>query len=122
MASTSAAIIDALATRPGLIAGPTTPADVGGLTGHQVDIRLDPAVGTTCPDEGVGYTPLVGYLAGTDWLFNGTLPDEVDRIIALDAPDGRNVVILITAPDAAAFDRNIDDAMAIVDGLEFALE
>jgi hypothetical protein len=117
--TTATAITDALATRPGLIAGPTTAAAVGALAGHQVDVRVDPAVGTACPDEGSGFTPLLGYFAGPDWLFIGTQPDEVDRLIALDVSDGRNVVVVIAAPNAAAFDHHIDDAMAIVAGLVF---
>lgn len=120
VATDATSIIDALATRVGLLAEAPSPAAVGGLTGRQVDLQVDPAVGPTCSGESVGYTPLLGYFAGSDWLFHGLSPDgEVARIIALDATDDRNVIVVISAADAATFDANIDDAMAIVDGLQF---
>ena len=113
------AIVDALAARRGIIASDQGPAAVGGLTGRQIDLRVDPAIGTTCPDDFGGFIPTIGYRAGADWLYNGIGSKDVARYIVLDASGGRNIVVAIYAADAATFDRDIRDAMTIVEGLRF---
>lgn len=118
--TTAKAITETLESRTGLLASGTGPVTIGGLTGRQLDVGIDPSLGPTCTDaEGSRYTPLLGYFAGRDWLYNGLVANEVARIIVLDASNGRNVVLVTSASDRATFDRHIAEAEAIIDALQF---
>jgi hypothetical protein len=118
--TTAAEIIGALSARPGLVADTSSPVTIGGLPGVQVDIEPDQtSTGFTCRGEGEAYVPLLGYYAGPDWLFNSIGDVGRYRLIALDAPNGANAVIAIYSEDSATFDRHLEDAMGIVESLEF---
>jgi hypothetical protein len=118
--TTAAEIIGALSARPGLVADTSSPVTIGGLPGVQVDIEPDQtSTGFTCGGEGEAIVPLLGLYAGPDWLFNGMSERGRYRLIVLDAPNGANAVIAIYSDDLEAFDRNLEDAMSIVEALEF---
>ena len=114
------AIVAALAARRGITATKAVLTRVGGLSGRWVELRVDPAVGVTCPGDDGGFVPLFGAMEGYGWGYAGIGADERIRIVALDVADGENLVILVTAPNAATYDRLIDDATSIIKHLVFA--
>jgi hypothetical protein len=109
------AFIGALAARPGVTASSLGPAEVGGLAGRQADLRGGMTAVQTCG----GFIPLFGRQGDLGWGYVGLADGEHMRLIALDVPGGRNVVVMIDAADDRTFDRYIDDATAIVDHLAF---
>jgi hypothetical protein len=119
---TAGAIVGAMAARRGLTATGQGPAEVGTLTGQQVDLRLDEAVGVTCPGEDGGYVPLFGAMESYGWGFLGVLPEERFRLIALDVPGDQNLMIVVSAPDATTYDRHIGEAETIIEHLAFEIE
>lgn len=119
VASTASAITDELAARKGVLASAPGALAIGGLDGRALDIRVDPSTGVTCPTDEGGFVPLFGSLEAYGWGFAGVAPEERIRIVALDVPGGGNLLILVTAPDAATFDQRGDDVTAILDHLVF---
>jgi len=116
--TTAEAIVTALAARPGLIATDQAPAMVGGLSGWQVDLSVDPAVPGSC-DEG-GFAPLVGFTGDLGWEFTGIGPKDRLRLVALDAPGDGNFTIHVWGTNAAAFDKHIGAALEMLGRLRFS--
>jgi hypothetical protein len=88
---------DALAT--------SEPIDVtiGGLTGKQIDVRLDPAWTESCPGDPPTYD----------------LGDTRGRAILLDSPDHGVIVILVTSLHSAGHEAFLAEAMPIVESIRF---
>ena len=119
VATRAEAIIVAIAARPGVAATPPLKARIGGLSGLSIDLGVDQSAGTTCAGDDGGFVPLFGAMESYGWGYAGVGSHERMRLIALDVADNENLVILVTAPDAAAFERHIGAAEAIVKHLAF---
>lgn len=115
VAATARAISDAVASRRGLVASNRTSVTVSGLTGEQMDLRVDPAAGASCPKDGPEFVPIVGFAGPAGWEYVGLGTSEASRFIVLDAAGGQNVIVIVFAPDTAMFDRHIDEAASIID-------
>jgi hypothetical protein len=97
-----------LAAREGLATTGPIPITVGGLTGLQLDVDLEPGGDTGCAPD-VPVQPLGEAIGSNDHY----------RLVVLDAPDGGTLLIRIwAAGDADAFFR---DAMPVVESFEFDL-
>ena len=121
VAMTASAVVDAISGRRGLVPSGRSPVTVGGLTGEQVDLRVDPDVGVTCPGEDGGFVPLVGAMESYGWGFSGVGPAERIRLVALDVEPDQILIVLVVAPTAAARERHIEAASSIIGSLEFAI-
>ncbi len=84
------------------------PVDVtiGGLTGKQVDVQVDPAWKEPCPDD----PP-----AGVDRR------DLRTRVILLDTPDGGVIAIFVGSKYSAGHEAFLAEAMPIVESVQFDL-
>jgi hypothetical protein len=114
-------IVSALATRPGLTAAGPVPVTIGGLTGQQVDLSVDPGWTGTCPQFGPSFVPLV---YSPDFVHWGAAAGERFRIIVLDVaglPSGMHaaVMIFVYSADEAAWDDHLSASMAVVESFEF---
>jgi hypothetical protein len=118
----AAEIVGALAARDGLIATGQQVTAVGGLSGQQIDIVIDPMWTGTCPEwEGKPVVPLVGTLDEKNlWLYNAALAGEQYRYIVLDVPRGGNVLISILASEPEQLADHLPAAMSVVEALEFS--
>jgi len=104
--TTAAKMVDALVANEALATSEPVDVTIGGLSGRQIDVQLNP-----------------------DWTSSCTLdPDDPPTrdskdvrawIIALDAPDGSHVVISIDSLYSEAFAPFLDEAMPIVESLQF---
>ena len=63
--------------------------------------------------------PLIGWFDDDAWLYAGAFEGETHRMIAVDLPDGRTVVIVVYAVEPDQLADHLDDAMEVVEGLEF---
>jgi hypothetical protein len=117
VATNAQAIVAALAARPGLIAGDSSPASVGGLSGLQVDLRGNREIAGSCDDG--AFVPLVGFMGAMGWEFTGIGTKDRLRLVVLDAPGGQNFVIHLWATNAEAFDQHIESASAILSQVSF---
>lgn len=107
VATSAAEIVETLTASPNLITTTPLPVDLGGLSGHVIDVRLNPAWPGTCP------------LDAED-------PRDKDfteirhRIWFLDLPEGSIVPIMIDSLSAAGFEPFLADAVPIVESFRFA--
>jgi hypothetical protein len=53
------------------------------------------------------------------WFYNAIAANEVFDLYILQAPEGRNVVVAVTAPTEEQFSANLDDATAILGCITF---
>ena len=87
---------------------------VGDLTGISLDYtRADESPGI-CSTTAGGFVPLFGWLDGDAWLFAGAADGETHRMITVDLPDGRTVLILVYAVEPDQLADHLDDAMEVV--------
>ena len=125
--SSAAEIMTALSAREGLAASEPQTVEIGGLTGRQIDVALEPGWTGTCAGDTT--TAAVGLLGGTP-----ARAENRQRIIVLDTPDcgetveqgqvcaeGGNVTIAVYADRAEDFESFLSVAMPIVDSFEFDL-
>jgi hypothetical protein len=121
VATTAKAIVSAVAARRGLTASKPKSVRVGRLSGYDVELQVEAGFDLPCPGEdGAGFVPLFGAMESYGWAYAGVGAAERIRLVALDVADNENLVILVTAPDAATYDRLIGDASSIIDRLVFA--
>jgi hypothetical protein len=100
-----------VANHPAIVAGAPSPVEVGGLTGHQLDVSLADTWRESCPDG-----------PGAVWLFDGIYLRDPNRypgfatwrLILLDLPDGGSVLIAIDGTQ-------VDVAMPVVNSFVFDL-
>jgi hypothetical protein len=114
------AITTAIGARRGLTVTKPRSVRVGGLGGRSVDVAVATGVGTTCPGDDGGFVPLFGAMESYGWGYAGVAADERVRLIVLDVADRENLVIFVTAPNRAAYERSIGDASSIIEHLSFA--
>ena len=120
---TSMEMINALSSRPGLIATGPQPIDLGGLAGFWIDLRIDPEWTGTCPWAPGPTVPLVidpRVPPGTG-LHWGVVPDERFRFIVLDTLDTDGTILISIWSDSAdRWEGLLADAMPIVESFTFA--
>lgn len=106
--TTAAKMVDALVANEALATSEPVDVTIGGLSGRQIDVQLNPDWTSSCtldPDD----PPTRDF------------KDVRARIIALDTPDGSNVVITINSLYADAFQPFLGEAMPIVESIQFDL-
>jgi hypothetical protein len=119
--TTAAAMVQALAARPGLDTTEPTPITIGGLSGFTIDITLSPDWTTPCPfSEGRPIVPTVmdpQALAGTGlhWDAERVTDGSFTRYIILDLPGGGT--LLISPGGSPSF---VTEAMPVIQSFEFA--
>lgn len=118
---TASDIVGALAARPGLTIGGPEPVHIGGLSGQQIDLSLEPGWTETCPGD---RTPFVSLVYSPGFVWWGAAPDERFRIIVLDVegiPSGMyaTVAIVVYSADPAAWNDHLAASMAVIDSFEF---
>jgi hypothetical protein len=88
-----------------------SPITVGPLSGQSVDVQLSAGWTATCPEDTTTPTaPVLG---------SRVREGSRHRFIALDAPGGRNFLIMLSARDQASFDSLTTAGMPIVQSFEF---
>lgn len=104
---------------PGLVATDPIAVDVGGSPAMAVDIAVREDWTSSCFGARV---PVVRYATDLYWPFDGwgIAAGERRRIIPVDAPDGRVVLIEIDTNTAPPFDEFVAAAMPIVESITFA--
>jgi hypothetical protein len=103
---TAAQIAEVLLATDGLSTTESVPVTIGGLSGLQMDVQIDPTWTGTCPLDPQD-PPTKDY------------KDVRTRFIVLDLPDERNVLIVINSLYAKDFEPFLAEAMPIVESMEF---
>lgn len=119
---TADAIVTWLAALPGLVTTSPVSVTIGGLSGRMIDISVAPTWTTSCPYAYTTGLPLVSTFTdsaagpGLDWNIQG---EGRTRIVALDLPDGRALIIDIEAQNKADYDALLPGAMELVNSFTF---
>jgi hypothetical protein len=103
--ATSAEMAAAVMSNEALVTTGLTDVAIGGLTGKQFDVRLNPDWTETCPDG----TP------------TSVLADGRTRSVFLDRPGSPVLVIWAGSLHAADFEAHVAEAMPIIQSFEFDL-
>lgn len=103
--ATAAEIVAAVAANNALATSKPVDVTIGGLTGKQIDVQLDPGWTDTCP--------------GVPPTFD--LGDIRSRGILLDTPDGGVIVIFLGSLHSAGHEAFLVEAMPIIESFQFAL-
>ncbi len=101
--ATAAEMVAAMVANEALATSDPIDVTIGGLTGKQVDVRLDSGWTDTCP----GDPPTLD------------LGDGRTRAILLDAPDGRVIVIFVGSLHSAGHEAFLAEAMPILESFQF---
>ena len=109
---TADAIATWLGTVPGLVTTAPKAITIDGHPGQWVDIRLDPAWTSTCPEEA---RPVVAYLNPGVAISNV----ERERLILVDLGSGDVIAIAVWTRDQASFDAFLPEAMPIIESFQF---
>ncbi len=104
--STAAEIVAAMMANDAL--GGSEPVDVriGGLTGKQIDVQLDPGRKASCPGDPPTFD----------------LGDVRTRAILLDSPDRGVIVIILGSLHSAGHEAFLAEAMPIIESFQFDLD
>jgi hypothetical protein len=119
--TTSAAMVQALAARPGLVTTDPASITIGGLSGFTIDITISPDWTKACPySQGRPDVPLVTDPratpgTGLHWTAEPVTDGSFSRFIILDLPGGGTVLISPTGPPSF-----ITEATPIIESFEFA--
>lgn len=100
---TATEIMAAIEANDALATSESVTVTIGGLTGHQVDVQLDPGWTESCP--GGPATPELG--------------DMRTRTILLDTPDRGVIVFFIGSLHPAGHEAFLAEAMPIVESIQF---
>lgn len=100
---TAAEMVASMVANEALATSDPIDVTIGGLTGKQIDVRLDPGWTDTCPGDPPGLD----------------LADGRTRAILLDTPDRRVIVILIGSLHAADHEAFLAEAMPIIESFKF---
>ncbi len=100
---TAAEMVAAMVANDALATSEPIDVSLGGLTGKQIDVRLDPGWTDTCP----GDPP------------TADLGDQRVRTLLLDTPDGRVIVILLVSLHSAGHEAFLAEAMPIIESFRF---
>ncbi len=104
--TTAAEIVAAMGANEALAMTAVGDVELGGLTGKQFDVRLNPDWTEPCPGDPPGFD----------------LGDMRSRGILLDAPGRGVLVIIVGSLHSADFEAFLAEAMPIVESFEFDLE
>lgn len=110
-------LVEAIRSDPDLeVTSPVTER-VGGIDALRMDVVAAPGA-SIAPCGGAG-VPVVSVPGRGAW--GGVGPGRLGRLYVLDLPGGsaRTLAILITAPEAALFERAVEAAAPVLDSLEF---
>lgn len=121
--TSAAEVVNALTAREGLeVVGPE-PTTLGGLEGQHITLRLASDWTGTCPWWADGKEPVVPIYGSFNeknyWFYNAIAASEVFDLYILQALEGRDVVVTVTAPTEEQFSANTDDATTILGGITF---
>ncbi|MGW4929108.1 hypothetical protein ACWEOH_08135 [Agromyces sp. NPDC004153] len=113
-------IVGTLATRRGLSTEEPVPITVGGLSGQQIDLVIDPDWTANCGGGG----PYVPILYSQGFISWGAEPGEQWRIIVLDVaglPSGMYATVMIVVYSAAAegWDDHLAASTEVIGSFEF---
>lgn len=125
-----AEIVQRLTTVPALEVTPSTPVEIGGLSGVMIDISVAQVSQVTCTYPKAMYPQTPDILNGPPNSFSllGTSDGATDvgmtgggrsRYFLLDHGDGRTLLIAVEAQDKATWDSVLADAMPIIDSFQF---
>ena len=103
--TTAAEIAAAVVANDALAASESIDVTIGGLTGKQIDVQLDPGWTETCPGDPPGLD----------------LADMRTRGILLDTPDRGVIVIFLGSLHSAGHDAFLAEAMPIIESFQFDL-
>lgn len=102
---TAAEMVAAMVANEALATSEPIDVTVGGLTGKQIDVQLDPGWTDTCPADPPSFD----------------LADTRARTVLLDTPDGRVLVILLVSLHAAGHEVFLAEAMPIIESFQFEI-
>jgi hypothetical protein len=110
-------LVQAIRSNPDLEATAPVTERVGGIHALRMDVVAAPGA-SIAPCGGVG-VPVVSVPGRGAW--GGVGPASLGRLYVLDLPGGsaRTLAILITAPEAASFERAVEAAAPVLDSFEF---
>jgi hypothetical protein len=103
--TTAAEIVAPMLTNDALAMSEPIDVTIGGLTGKQFDVHLDPGTTETCPGDPEDFD----------------LADGRTRGFLLDRPEGGVIVIFVTSLHSAGHDTFVAEAMPIIESFEFDL-
>jgi hypothetical protein len=103
--ATAAEIVAAMVANDALATSEPVDVTIGGLTGKQIDVRLDPGWTESCPGDPPGFD----------------LGDTRSRGILLDTPDRGVIVIFVGSLHSAGHEAFLADAMPVVESFQFDL-
>ena len=103
--ATAAEIVAAMVANDALATSEPVDVTIGGLTGKQIDVRLDPGWTESCPGDPPGFD----------------LGDVRTRAILLDTPDRGVIVIFVGSLHSAGHEAFLAEAMPIVESFQFDL-
>jgi hypothetical protein len=101
--ATAAEMVTAMVANEALATSEPVDVTIGGLTGKQVDIRLDPGWTKSCPGDPPTFD----------------LGDTRTRAILLDSPDRGVIVIGLTSLHSADHEAFLAEAMPIIESFQF---
>jgi hypothetical protein len=103
--ATAAKIVAAVVANDALATSEPVDVTIGGLTGKQIDVRLDPSWTESCPGDPPGFD----------------LGDGRSRAILLDTPDRGVIVISLGSLHSAGHEAFLAEAMPIIESFQFDL-
>jgi hypothetical protein len=111
-------LVQAIRSNPDLEATAPVTERVGGIDALRMDVVAAPGASPGPCSEG-GWVPVVSVPGRGAW--GGVELGRLGRLYVLDLPGGsaRTLAILITAPDAALFERALEAAAPVLDSFEF---
>lgn len=110
-------LVQAIRSDPDLEATAPVTEHVGGIDALRIDVVAAPGA-SIAPCGGAG-VPVVSVPGRGAW--GGVGPGRLGRLYVLDLPGGsaRTLAIMITASDAAVFERGVEAAAPVLDSFEF---
>ena len=118
--SSAADLTDYLTDLPSVTTTEPNPVTIGGLTGSTVDVSIDPGWTQTCAfSQG---SPAAQLFSNDDprhqfdWGLSG---DGHMRLLLLELPNDRTLLIDIESTDAETWDALLPEAMPVVDSFSF---
>jgi hypothetical protein len=103
--ATAAQMVAAVTATEALATTGVVDVEIGGLTGKQFDVRLNPDWTETCPDDPPGFD----------------LGDGRNRVLLLDRPGDNPLVIFVGSVHSADHEAFVAEAMPIVESFQFDL-
>lgn len=103
--ATAAEIVTAVVANEALATSEPVDVTIGGLTGKQIDLQLDPGWTESCPGDPPGFD----------------LADARTRAILLDTADRGVIAIFVTSLESAGHEAFLAEVMPIIESFQFDL-